>query len=439
MMTYEEACAYFDRCGQYATRRSDELAERYLKALGNPDRKSGMVIHVAGTNGKGSVCAFLSLALKSAGIRTGLFTSPHLVRINERISVDGEPISDSDFVRIFERIAKEAASLETDGKLSLPYFCLLFLMAMVYFEEQGVGAAVIETGMGGRLDATNAMKAPAAAVITSIGLDHTKYLGDSIEKIAGEKAGILKKGVPCIYDASDAAAAEVIRKRAEELGIPSYPLYTQDYRITECGKGEIAFSTSFRYDGRAAFAIHAAAPYQAANAALAVLTFCALRETDSFPEGISLNAEQLENGLSRMFWPARMEEIRPRVYLDGAHNPPGITRLCEAARFISGGADCHLLFGVMADKDYRAMVHILVRDFPWKSVTVTQTGDARGLESREAAELFLREGQTCVLNEPDFGKALKGALERQGDDEYLIICGSLYLAGMCGQAVKEGA
>ena len=428
-MTYQEVCASIERRGYFSKQAASEHAEKCLERMGHPDKKPGLVIHVAGTNGKGSVCSFLASVLREAGVRTGLFTSPHLVRINERISIDGEPISDEDFARVYEETSRAAGRLEDGDGGDIAYFEILFLMAMQYFSEREVGAAVIETGLGGTLDATNALASPTVTVITSIGLDHTGILGETVEEIAAEKAGIAKAGVPCVYSASDPKAAEVIRVRAEAAGASAYPLDPEDFRITALARGEIAFSTSFRYDGRADFSIRAAAPYQASNAALAAFVFYILRETGRFPEGIKVSGQQLADGLARMVWAARMEEIRPRVYLDGAHNPQGIAGFLEAARQISGGAACHLLFGVMKDKDYSSMIHLLAGGIPWKSVTVTAPEEARVLVSEEAAALFRREGLSDVKAEPVVGTALGEVLDRQGDGEYVMICGSLYLAG----------
>ena len=181
-MTYEEAIRYIEEIPRFSETATLADTRRTLAELGNPDRRIGPVIHVAGTNGKGSVCAFLASVLQEAGLKTALFTSPHLIRMNERISIGGEPVSDADFLRIFLRVKEAVMKRVNEGRPHPLYFEFLFLMAMVYFAEEGTEAAVIETGLGGRLDATNCIERPALTVITEIGLDHVQILGGTISE-----------------------------------------------------------------------------------------------------------------------------------------------------------------------------------------------------------------------------------------------------------------
>ena len=222
-MNYTEAVDYILNVPKFTTKNKPEHTAELLKRLGHPDR--GMkVIHVAGTNGKGSVCAFLSEMLTLAGKKTALFTSPHLVRINERFQINNVPISDGLFLESYQEVQKAIDSMVKDGLPHATYFELLYAVAMVAFQREKAEYAVLETGLGGRLDATNTIEHPIATVITSISLDHTEILGDTIEKIAAEKAGIIKEGVPVIYDGRNEKAEKVIRKRAEELQAPAFAL-----------------------------------------------------------------------------------------------------------------------------------------------------------------------------------------------------------------------
>ena len=198
-MTYKEAEAYINSVPKFTSKNKPENTMELIRRLGHPER-SMKVIHVAGTNGKGSVCAFLSSMLTEGGKRTGLFTSPHLVKINERFQINNEPVSDEIFLNAYERVMKLVEEMQKDGFYHPAYFELLFAIGMVIFEEAQVEYLILETGLGGRLDATNIVEKPVVTVITSISLDHTEILGDTIEEIAGEKAGIIKQNIPIVYD-----------------------------------------------------------------------------------------------------------------------------------------------------------------------------------------------------------------------------------------------
>ncbi len=214
-MTYEEAEAYINSVPKFTSKNKPENTQELICRIGHPERKM-KVVHVAGTNGKGSVCAFLSTMLAAGGKRCGLFTSPHLVKINERFQINNIPVSDEIFLRAYDKVMKIVKEMQDDGFYHPAYFELLFAIGMVIFEEEGVEYLVLETGLGGRLDATNIVEHPIVTVITSISLDHTEILGDTIEEIAGEKAGIIKQGVPVVYDGREKRAEKVICKKAEE-------------------------------------------------------------------------------------------------------------------------------------------------------------------------------------------------------------------------------
>lgn len=427
-MTYEEAIRYIEEIPRFSETATLADTRRTLAELGNPDRRIGPVIHVAGTNGKGSVCAFLASVLQEAGLKTALFTSPHLIRMNERISIGGEPISDADFLRIFLRVKEAVMKRVNEGRPHPLYFEFLFLMAMVYFAEEGTEAAVIETGLGGRLDATNCIERPALTVITEIGLDHVQILGGTISEIAAEKAGIMKEGVPCAAAGDRREAASVIRGRAKACGAPLRFLTSRDVMIKEAADGEIDFSTAFRYDGHADFRIRASAPYQAENAALALLALLLAKEHGVFPRGKTPDAEAVRSGLMKMYWPARMEQIAPRVFLDGAHNADGVRRFVEAAAQIARGGDAHLLFAVASDKDYREMISLILAPHIFRSIIVTEIGGSRRTSSADLAGLMREAGMPCVTDLPSFQEAYREILKRQGAG-YVFICGSLYLAG----------
>ena len=431
MMTYEEAVRGLNGRGMFLGKNSYEHTKEFLRLLGEPQRSAGEILHIAGTNGKGSVSAFLESAFRAAGNTTGRFISPHLVRVNERIAVNGTDISDGDFARAYEAVYAADEIMTGKGEPPLGYFEFVMMMALVYFAERGTDVTILETGLGGRLDATNRVDPKVLTVITSIGMDHMKLLGNSISEIAGEKAAILRPGVPCVFYAGSREAEKVIRRKADSLGAPVCPLYASDYIIDRAANGVIDFSTSFRYDGRAEFRIRAFAPYQVQNAALAVLALRTLEDRGDFAARLP-DAEQTAAGLESMYWPARMEEILPRVYLDGAHNEDGIRAFVQAARALKGNGPMHLLFAAVSDKDYRQMIRMLAEGIPWADVTVTEIGGERNLEAGIPVQLFREAGVQQVTAVPVFEDAFREVLRRQGDGS-VCICGSLYLAGL----VKE--
>ena len=253
-MTYEQAVAYIDETPKFTTKNSLEHTRECLRRLGNP-QEHFRVIHVAGTNGKGSTCAFLTSVLREAGYSCGLFTSPHLVEINERFQINEVNIDNETFLAAFEKVKALAEELTAEGNYHPTYFEMLFLMGMVIFAEKGVDFVTLETGLGGRLDATTAIENPVACVITSISLDHMQYLGNTVEEIAAEKAGIIVPDVPVIYDANDERAAAVIRKYAEEKNSPAYPVRAQQAEITGNDRQGIDFCLTGETYGKMVFHI----------------------------------------------------------------------------------------------------------------------------------------------------------------------------------------
>lgn len=426
----DEAVAYIENLVRFTEKHSNEHTRECLLRLGEPDR-SFLTIHVAGTNGKGSVCAFLASFLEEDGVRTGLFTSPHLVRIEERIKVDERNIDEEDFLFAFWRVKDVALEMEREGKGHPSYFEFLYLMAMVHFQREHVSVAVIETGLGGRLDATNSLLSPMITVITAIGMDHMQYLGHTIEEIAGEKAGIMKAGVPCVYADDNPAASAVLVQHAHEMGVPITGLHPGDYEILSQGDGCIDFRTSFRYDGSDTFSIHAWAPYQVENASLALLAARTIGEKNHFWRRV-LSAETVKKGLLSMEWPGRMEEVEPGVFLDGAHNDNGIVRFAEAVRGIEGERHALLVFAVVNDKDYRDMIRDLLKGIFWDAIYVTEVRGSRKTDRAKIAALFREAGAEGVTEVEDEERAYEMAMaDRNGRD--LFVCGSLYLIG----AIKE--
>ena len=429
-MTYQEAVAYIEEIPKFTEKHSLAYIRDFLKRMGNPgmDRK---IIHVAGTNGKGSVCAYMQAVLLEMGRRTGFFTSPHLISINERIVVDREQIDDAEFLAVFEQVKETVDGMAADGVSHPSYFEFLFGMAMLAFAQADVEYIILETGLGGRLDATNAVEHPAVAVITSISLDHTAYLGDTVEQIAAEKAGIIKEGVPVIFDGTDPGAAAVIEARAKALHADCRKLGKNAFEIREITRKHIAFSRGSAYDKDELWTIRGCGTYQMMNVSLAL----AALET-VLPEEY-VDYERWKKAVSRVVWKGRMEEIRPGVFLDGAHNPGAVEAFADTLDAL-GERGPVILFSAVSDKEYEKMVSILCGRVKAGLYIVTEIKDSRKVPARELGEIFRRytDSQVLVCREP--AEALQEALARR-HDRCICCLGSLYLIGELRRLFEENA
>lgn len=429
MFTYEEAVAYIENIPKFTTKNKLEHTRKCLDLLGSPD-KDRKIIHVAGTNGKGSVCAFLSSMLEQGGFRCGLFTSPHLVKINERFQINEVMVSDQRFTEAFTEVKNLADRLVEEGDYHPTYFEFLFLMGMIVFKQEDVDYIVLETGLGGRLDATNSVLSPMACVITSISLDHVEYLGDTIEKIAGEKAGIMKKGVPVIFDGNRKEAAEVIKARAEELGCPWYEVKESRQKLLNYTPEGIRFLSASGVYGETELFVPFIARYQMMNAALALETMGVLREEHG------LEKETLIKGIGGAKWQGRMETILPGVIVDGAHNEDGIARFVETVSYFQKEYPITLLFSTVADKEFPDMIKRVCKGLQFANVVTTEIWGSRKQSAKELAELFRLNGCSQVFVEPNPGKAFELAYEKKGDG-LLFVAGSLYLAGEIKDYVRR--
>ena len=429
-MNYEEAVAYIEETPKFTKKNSLEHTKECLRRLGNPQDRF-RVIHVAGTNGKGSTCAFLTSVLREAGYSCGLFTSPHLVEINERFQINETDIDDDTFLRAFEKVKALADALVEEGSYHPTYFEMLFLMGMVIFADAGVDFVTLETGLGGRLDATTAVENPVACVITSISLDHMQYLGDTVTAIAGEKAGIIVPKVPVIYDGNDKEAAQVIRAKALELGSPYYEVTRQDAQIHRNTRAGIDFSLKNAYYGDTVFSIPFIARYQVMNASLALKTMEVLREQ------IPVSMESIKNGMAKTRWQGRMETVLPGVIVDGAHNEDGVEKFVETAAHFQEDYPLTLLFSAVDDKDYKDMIRTICERIRFRHVVTTQVGGYRQVPATELADIFRENGCTHVEAQEEIPAAFHHALASRGDDGMLFCVGSLYLVGEIKRVIRE--
>lgn len=420
-MNYTEAVDYIETIPKFTVKHPPEHTRELLSRLGNP-QEGIKIIHVAGTNGKGSVCAYLNAMLLAGGKKTGLFTSPHLVRINERFQINGEDVSDEQFLDAFLKVEKAAKEYEAEGEGHPSYFETLFLMGMLIFKEAGVEYLVMETGLGGRLDATNVVEKPLACIITSISRDHTEYLGDTLEAIAGEKAGIIKAGVPVIYDASQPGPASVIAAKAKEMGSPAWPMEPSFYEMKTQSREGITFTFAYPGGEKAELVIPYVAKYQMMNASLAFYTMHILQDVHDIPKNV------LAEGLSKIKWPCRMEMAAPGVIIDGAHNEDGIAQFVSTAGYFAKENEITILFTAVADKYYHEMIGEICEGIHPSHVVATQIDGSRVVPAEVLAEDFRKAGCTDVCAEPEIGAAYEKALGKKGSG-MLFCVGSLYLAG----------
>jgi dihydrofolate synthase / folylpolyglutamate synthase len=403
--------------------------------LGRPSRAYPSA-HIAGTNGKGSTAAFLESVLRHAGLRTGLNTSPHLEKINERIRIDGQEISDEDFAAVFTRMHETIEQLLADGKSRAhpTYFECVTAMAMEHFAQQRVDFAVFEVGLGGRLDATNIL-APAVTIVTPVDFDHENFLGHSLREIATEKAGILKPKTPVVIAQQLPEARDVILKRAKELNCPVIETNVA-YRIQE----KSVNATQARSQSLPAGAVTATivevlsgwsldiAPsllghFQVQNALNAVAAARILT-----PSGLQITDEAIAKGISNTVWPGRLEKLQahPDVYLDGAHNPAAARELARffAQNFVS--RKMWLIYGALRDKSVDEVAGWL---FPLAvEVVLTEPRTPRAISASRLAEIVgyhARHSETI----PDAEKAFEHVLAKAQPEDAIFICGSLYLVG----------
>lgn len=384
-----------------------------LERLGNP-QQSLRCVHVAGTNGKGSTCAMLERMLRACGLKTGLYTSPYLMKYSDRIRVNGLPIGDADFTRLTGLVKRAVEALLPQG-IRPTAFELGTAVCLLYFAEQQVDIAVIEVGLGGRLDATNVLT-PVLSLIAPIGMDHTHVLGDTLTLIAGEKAGIIKPRVPVIVQDQALAIREVFHRTAQALESPIIDLADSDLRIEHLD----ARGAVFTLNGERA-EIRLAGLHQVQNAALALTALHTLRSL-----GWSLPEAQALEGLRQAVWPGRLEWLEPRLLIDGAHNPHGAQALAAYAGEFLRNRRIVLLVGMMKDKDVSSCTTLYAQIAP--QAVCTQVDYPRALPASDLAALCRAQGMAAV-SVPSVPQALARARELAGEDGLVIVCGSLYLVG----------
>ncbi|WP_225047130.1 bifunctional folylpolyglutamate synthase/dihydrofolate synthase [Lacticaseibacillus kribbianus] len=424
MTTYDEALAAIHGMPRLAKTGGHERIEALLAALGNPQH--GRYVHVTGTNGKGSVANAIAHMLAAAGLEVGLYTSPFIMRFNERIQVSGHPIPDADLVAAYDAAAAALAKLQAvRSDFAVTEFEFITALAFWYFAERGVDVAVIEVGIGGDTDSTNVID-PLVSVITSVGLDHAKLLGNTLTSVATHKAGIIKPGRPVVTAALPTEAADVVAARVAQT---KSRWLTADTDFAASHATLAGWGQRFDYrdaDGRLPqLTIPLVGPYQVHNAAVAIQA----AKLAAKALGVPLSAAAIRRGLAESTWPARMERLsqEPLIVIDGAHNPQGVRSLVAALNQVFGRQPLTLIVGVLADKDVRTMLNLLeqtrfrlwlvpVPDNPRATVAADYPADAR-------LRVFA-DWQTAL-----------GAHLAEYPDEPVVIAGSLYLASAVRQTL----
>ena len=423
--SYQETIDYIYALQKHGIKLALSNSVRLMELMGNPQQKF-RAVHVAGTNGKGSTSMFIASMLMAAGYRVGLYTSPHLVSFTERIRINNVPIPEARVVELAQQVrsgCRGTCAADGSGPMSPTFFEVTTAIAFAYFAGEGVDIAVIETGMGGRLDSTNVVM-PLVSIITNIDLEHTEFLGGTLDRIAGEKAGIVKPGVPVVTGAMQPEALSVIEREAEARGARVYRL-SKDFMPADIRQGG---AQRFEYRGirnhYSALTINMLGRYQVDNACLALAAIECLRAA-----GVAVDETALRRGLEKARWEGRMERVseRPDVYLDGAHNPASAQRLAETIRDLkSSYRKLVLVIGILGDKDYRGIVDALVPLVD--RVVVSKPHYSRALEVRVLAE-EIRKLHGSVAAAETIGDAIALARGAAESDDMILVTGSLYVVG----------
>lgn len=422
---YEEAVEFLCRIPRFNSNHSLEKIKQFLSVMGSPD-KDMHIVHIAGTNGKGSTSAYLAALLKASGLKVGLFTSPHLVDVRERFQIDGKMIAQS----LLTQAVREVSRLLQQMPDYTPcFFDMMFFVGMYAFSKEKVDILVLETGLGGRLDATNAVSQKALTLIAHIGIDHTELLGDTLEAIATEKAGIMMPFVPCIVGANNEKVAHVFLKKASELDASCRILGNEEYACRGVYEKSVAFSYVSRYYDTIHITLHTTAVYQIENATLALAGLEALIDAQIVRKE-DLPVDILQEVLSVTIWPGRMEEVAPHVYLDGAHNLDGIEAFLNTVSHMNCTGKRYLVFSAVSDKDYQAMLKALLETKLFDEFIVTRVQGERAVEA-EVLYQSLQSADALIASKciPNLKDALQYVFTKQKQIDDIYIVGSLYLVG----------
>lgn len=409
---YQEALGYLFSLQKFGIKFGLSQTSNLLEAFGNPHEKKNF-IHIAGTNGKGSVAAMLASILREAGLKVGFYSSPHLVRFTERFRINGAEMPQEEAASLIEEVRKAVASDQPPT-----FFEFTTAMALVYFAREAVDAAIMEVGMGGRLDATNVIR-PLVSVVTNVSLEHRDYLGPRLLDIAGEKAGIVKEGVDVLTGATQPPVVELLQKVCSEKHAPLWRV-GKDVRYRRSQKGLTYYGIKQRIEG---LELGLAGSFQDRNAAMAVAAVEILKE-----KGFEVSSQDIRSGLKQVSWPGRMQVVssNPTIVLDGAHNPGAMRALAHAVRSGFRYRRLFLVIGIMADKEIPKILQQIVPYTDYVIYTRPLYPRAADPERLMAAgSVFGKEGESS----PVLTAALDRAKELAGPEDLVVVCGSLFTVG----------
>ena len=429
-MNYQEALEFIEKSHKFGMRLGLENTFKLLELLGNPQDKLKF-IHVAGTNGKGSVCSFISNTLKEQGYKVGLYTSPYLETFTERIRLNGNNIPEEDVARIITIMKEKIEQMASEGSAYPTEFEIETAMAFYYYYEQKADYVVLEVGLGGRYDATNVIKSPLASVIVSISLDHIGVLGDTIGKIAYEKAGIIKEDSIAVVYKQNPEAEEVIKDVCKEKNTKYIEADFENLVIKKSDINSQVFDCTIMNEKFENMEIRLIGDHQVNNAVLALTVIKVLKDE----RNIEISEDSIRKGLLNTKWPGRIEKIgdNPTFIIDGAHNEDGARSLAKALEKHFNGKKMTLLIGMLKDKDIDSVLEILMDKFD-KVVTTIPDSD-RAIDSEELKEKIEKYVDDVVAI-PKIEDAVKYVLDNAKEDEIIISAGSLYMIGHIRQLVK---
>ncbi|GEK90822.1 bifunctional folylpolyglutamate synthase/dihydrofolate synthase [Alkalibacterium kapii] len=389
-----------------------------LNKLNNPEKHLSFV-HIAGSNGKGSTASFIAQVLTQANIKTGVFTSPHLIKVNERIRINEQLISDDAFISVTQKVAAVVDEVENECGERLYSFEILTAVALLYFKEEKCDLVILEAGIGGRLDATNTIPVPEVAVITSIGMDHTRVLGDSLEKIAEEKAGIIKENGDIVIPVFKPLVEQIFQKKAQNKNAKLHKIDPSKVEhITLRDKG-----STFSYKSFKNLRINMSGKHQVNNALLAIEAARILKD-----KGWNISDQHITDGLEKAYWPGRMEKIqeKPAVFIDGAHNPEGVEALTASIKVLFPKEKLIFLVGMMKDKDYMKMIDKVLPHA--KKIYTVSPDPYRGFDPETVSDQLRQKGvqSEALASTTELYDFLTNLKDK---DDTIIIYGSLYLIG----------
>ena len=429
-MNYNECIHYLEEEVGFGSVPGLERIQLLCDKLNHPEKQLS-VIHVAGTNGKGSAVAMLSSILQAAGYRVGTYTSPHLEKYNERFTINGQEISDDDFAREITLMKAICNEIAAEGKEVPTLFEILTGAAFHYFAEKNVDILILEVGLGGKYDATNIISTPLLSLIMSISIDHTDFLGDSIEKIATEKAGIIKKNCPVVLYSQTKMVYNIMWTKCQELHAPLYCPDHAEVHISSQTLESTVFSIKTNLLDLKNVELPLLGSYQIRNC-ITVLEACAVLQN----RGLSVSEEAIRTGLKNAHWAGRMEICgkKPLIILDGAHNADGIFQLAESIETYFEQKKMTLVLGVLGDKEYEKMAECIL---PYAdTVILTEPQSERKLDVFSLARSISNHNGT-IYTEKEIEKAFEKALDVTEENGIILCCGSLYMIGAMRTYIKS--